>query len=212
MKIAISMQVAHFIAQLLIAGNLLALIVGVLMLVAPQRLASMFKVSDRWVSTKRTFEPLDMVHDTDNIVLRYPRVLGVILTVGAAFILIRGGIFAASLSAADGGRLLARVFGAGKIPPVVWEIFWLSMVAFIMLGALLALAVGTLSFYKKETLQRWSAIANRWVATHHIFDQLDKPNYGFNRLIHEKSKFWGACITVFSLCAIFLLIWYLRRW
>lgn len=212
MKTAISMQVAHLIAQLLIAGNLFTLLVGIMMLVAPQRLASMFKVTDRWVSTKRTFEPLDMVHDTDNIALRYPRALGAILVLGAAFILIRGGIFAASLSAVDGGRLLARVFGIGKIPPAAWEVLWISMVAFIMLGALLALTVGILSFYRKETLQRWSGVANRWVATHHIFDQLDRPHYGFNKLIHEKSKFWGACITAFSLCAIVLLIWYLRRW
>lgn len=213
MKTAISMQVAHLIAQLLIAGNLFTLLIGVMMLVAPQRLASMFKVSDRWVSTKRTFEPLDIVHDTDNIALRYPRVLGAILVFGAVFILIRGGIFAASLSAAEGGRLLARVFGAGKIPPAVWEIFWLNLVAIVLLGALMALVLGILSFYrKKEILQRLFGLANRWVATHHIFDQLDKPHYGFNKLIHEKSKLWGTGITVFSLCAIFLLIWYLRRW
>ncbi len=145
MKTAISMQMAHLIAQLLIAGNLFTLLVGVLMLVAPQRLAAMFKVSDRWVSTKRAFEPLDMMRETDNFVLRYPRVLGVILLVGAAFILIRGGIFAASLSAAEGGRLLARVFGAGKIPPAVWEIFWLNLVAIVLLGALMALVLGALA-------------------------------------------------------------------
>lgn len=212
MKTAISMQMAHLIAQLLIAGNLFTLLVGVLMLVAPQRLAAMFKVSDRWVSTKRAFEPLDMMRETDNFVLRYPRVLGVILLVGAAFILIRGGIFAASLSAAEGGRLLARVFGAGKIPPAVWEIFWLNLVAIVLLGALMALVLGVLSLYRKqEILQRLSDFANRWVATHHIFDQLDKPHYGFNKLIHEKSRVWGACIAAFSLGAIFLLIWYLRR-
>lgn len=213
MKTAISMQVAHLIAQLLIAGNLFTLLIGVMMLVAPHRLASMFKVSDRWVSTKRTFEPLDMVHDTDNIALRYPRALGVILVLAAVFILIRGGVFAASLSAADGGRLLARFFGAGKIPSAAWEVLWLNLVAIVLLGALMALVLGLLSFYgKKEILQRLFGLANRWVATHHIFDQLDKPHYGFNKLIHEKSKFWGACITAFSLCAIFLLIWYLRRW
>lgn len=212
MKTAISMQVAHFIAQLLIAGNLLALLIGVLMLVAPQRLASMFKVSDRWVSTKRAFEPLDMVHETDNIALRYPRALGTILVLGAAFILIRGGIFAASLSAAEGGRLLARIFGGGKIPPVVWEIFWLTLVATVMLGALMALALGVLSLYrKKKILQRLFGLANRWVATHQVFDQLDKPHYGLSKLVHKKAQVWGLCITVFSLCAIFLLIWYLRR-
>ena len=206
----LSIQMAHLIAHLLIAGNLLALIVGVLMLVAPHRLEAMFKVSDRWVSTKRTFEPLDLVHDVDGVVFRYPRVLGGILVVGAVFILVRGGLFAAGTSAAEGGRLLARVFGT-KLAPVVWEIFWVHMVATMLLGALLALAVGILSFYRMETLKRWSGVANRWVSTHHVFDSLDKPHYGLNKIIHGKSQIWGLLITVFSLCALFLLVWYLRR-
>ncbi|MEK7696929.1 MAG: hypothetical protein AAB346_02210, partial [Pseudomonadota bacterium] len=88
---------------------------------------------------------------------------------------------------------------------------WIFL-AIVLLGALMALVLGVLSLYRKqEILQRLFGVANRWVATHHIFDQLDKPYYGLNKLIHEKSRIWGACITVFSLCAIFLLIWYLRR-
>ena len=47
--------------------------------------------------------------------------------------------------------------------------------------------------------------------THQLFDPLDKPHYGLNKLIHEKSQIWGLLITVFSLCALFLLVWYLRR-
>lgn len=210
MKIALTIQLAHLIAHLLIAANIFALIVGLLMLAMPHRLEALFKVSDRWVSTKRTFEPLDLMRDTDRHVMRYPRVLGGILVLGAVFILIRGGLFAAKMSALEGGRLLARVFGA-KLPPVAWEILWVSLVALLLLGALLALAVGILSFYRRETLQRWSAYANRWVATHHLFDPLDTPNYTFNRIVHEKSRLWGALITAFALAALVTLFWYLRR-
>ncbi len=210
MKTAISQQIAHLIAHLLIAGNIFALFVGILMLAVPHRLEALFKVSDRWVSTKRTFEPLDLMHDADRHVMRYPRVLGSVLIIGALFILIRGGLFAAKMSAAEGGRLLARIFG-GSIPAPAWEVLWLSLVAVLLLGALLALALGVLSFYRMDTLKRWSDIANRWVATHHVFDPLDTPNYTLNKIVHEKSRLWGALITVFALCALIALFWYLRR-
>lgn len=210
MKIALSIQLAHLIAHLLIAANLFALIVGLLMLTMPHRLEALFKVSDRWVSTKRTFEPLDLMHDTDRRVMRYPRLLGGLLVVGAVFILIRGGLFAAKMSALEGGRLLARVFGA-KLPPAAWEVLWVSLVALLLLGALLALAVGILSFYRRETLARWSALANRWVATHHVFEPLDTPNYTLNKIVHEKSRLWGALISACALAALVALFWYLRR-
>jgi hypothetical protein len=210
MKIALSIQLAHLIAHVLIAANIFALVVGLLMLTMPHRLEALFKVSDRWVSTKRTFEPLDLMHDADRHVMRYPRLLGGLLVVGAVFILIRGGLFAAKMSALEGGRLLARVFGA-KLPPAAWEVLWVSLVALLLLGALLALAVGILSFYRRETLARWSAYANRWVATHHLFDPLDTPNYTLNKIVHEKSRLWGALITALALAALVALFWYLRR-
>lgn len=210
MKLAISTQFAQLIAHVLIAGNLFALLVGILMLAVPHRLQSLFKASDRWVSTKRTFEPLDLMHDADRHFFRRPHVLGSILVVGAAFILIRGGVFAASIDAVQGGRLLARVFGA-KLPPPVWEIFWITLVSTLLLGALLALVLGLLSFYRLDTLKRWSATANRWVATQHLFDSLDVPNYGLNKIVHEKSRLWGTLITVFSISALIALFWYLRK-
>ncbi len=209
MKTTISIQLAHLIAHLLIAGNIFALLVGILMLTIPHRLEALFKISDRWVSTKRTFEPLDLMHDVDRHVLRYPRVLGGVLVVSSLFVLVRGGLFAANLGAAQGGKLLARIFG-GRLPEPVWEIFWIMLVSLLLLGALLALAVGLLSFYRLETLKRWSGTANRWVATQHLFEPLDAPNYLLNKIVHEKSRLWGALISAFALGALIALVWYLR--
>lgn len=211
MKLALSMQMAHLIAHLLIAANIFALIIGVLMISMPHRLGALFKVSDRWVSTKRTFEPLDIAHDTDQRLFRWPRTLGTLLVACSVYVLVRGGMFAWNMDAAEGGRLLAKVFG-GRLPAQAWEVLWITTVSLLLLGAIMALVLGILSFYRLQTLKRWSTFANRWVATHHLFEPLDAPNYTLNRIVHDKSRQWGILVTVCAICALVLLFWYLRRW
>ena len=131
--------------------------------------------------------------------------------VGAAFILIRGGIFAASFPSAEGGRLLARIFGAGKILPAAWEHPLVEFGRRRAAGRLWRWYWACSLYRKQEILQRLFGVANRLGGDAPHLRSARQPYYGLNKLIHEKSRIWGASITVFSLCAIFLLIWYLRR-
>ena len=43
----------YYLILFLIFGNLFAFLIGVLMIAAPQRLGDLFKISNRWVSTRR---------------------------------------------------------------------------------------------------------------------------------------------------------------
>lgn len=210
MQTAATSPLLQFLTHLIIAGNIFALLVGLIMLVSPERLGALFKVTDRWVSTRRTFEQLDYMHDTDGVAFRYPRVLGGVLIAGALFILIKGGLFAAGTTAAAGGRLLARIFG-GRLPAPAWEVLWITLTSVVLFGALLAFAVGLLAFFRTETLQRWSELANRWVTTNRYLEPLDTPHYAINRIVHEKPRVWGGAIALAASVALVLLIWYVRR-
>ena len=92
----------YFLILFLIFGNLFAFFIGVLMIAAPQRLGYLFKISNRWISTRRMTKPLEKPRQADRAMLRYPRMLGAIMLASAALILIKGIIFISGVSAADG--------------------------------------------------------------------------------------------------------------
>ena len=55
----------YYLILLLIFGNLLAFFIGVLMVTAPARLNNLFRISNRWISTRRMTKPLAMPRQAD---------------------------------------------------------------------------------------------------------------------------------------------------
>lgn len=189
----------YYLVVLLIFGNVFALIVGVLMLAAPQQLSALSKFSNRWVSTHKFSEMLEKSRSADRAMLRYPRILGTILLVSAALILIKGTIFITGVSAVDGGKLLARLFGDMNISSSAWESLWLSLIAFIALGAVTAVVVGFMSLFRPGQLKSWAGIMSRWISTSQLSKPLDTPHYHLDKLVGAQPRVWGGVITVLSL-------------
>ena len=202
-------DVVRYLILLLIAGNLFALAVGVMMLLAPARLNAWFNVTDRLISMRRLTKPLDVMRDTDTTLFRYSRVLGAAMLAGAVFILIKGGLFFSHLDVVEGGRLLARFFAAGG-PNPAWEALWLALGVFIMFGALLALVVGGLMLFRLETLRRWSEAANRWFSTRRAFKPLAVTNLGLVQHVRAKPQLWGGIIAAAALYSLVMLVWFAR--
>jgi hypothetical protein len=189
----------YYLVVLLIFGNVFALLIGVLMLAAPQQLSALFNISNRWISTRRITKPLEMPRQTDLAMLRYPRVLGAILLASAALILIKGMNFITGISVADGGRLLARLYGDAGISSSAWESLWISLIAFIVLGTVMAVAVGLMSLFKLGKLKHWLEASNRWVSTRQVTKPLDTPHYHLDKLVVAQPRIWGGVITALSL-------------
>ena len=189
----------YYLVVLLIFGNVFALIIGVLMLVAPPQLSALFKFSNRWISTRKITKPLEKPRPTERVVLRYPRVLGVILLASAALILIKGAIFITGMSVADGGRLLARLYVAADISSNLWESLWISLIAFIAMGTVMAVAVGLMSLFQLGKLKHWAESINRWVSTRQLTKPLDTPHYQLDKLVVAQPRVWGGVITVLAL-------------
>ena len=198
----------YYLVVLLIFGNFFALIIGVLMLAAPQRLEALFKASNRWISTRRMTEPLDTPYPAERAMLRYPRVLGAVLLASAALILIKGTIFIAGMSVADGGKLLARLYGDADMSSSLWESLWISLIAFIALGAVMAVVVGLMSLFKLGQLRRWAEFVNRWVSTRQLMKPLDTPHYYLDKLVVARPRVWGGVITALALFSTLVLWWF----
>ena len=198
----------YYAVVLLIFGNLFALFIGVLMLVAPRQLNALFKFSNRWISTRKLTKSLDKPRPTDRAMLRYPRVLGAIMLVSAALILVKGTMFLAGVSAADGGKLLARLYGDADLSSSLWEILWLSLIGFIGLGAIMAVAVGLMALFQGVQLKHWSVGVNHWVSTRKLTKPLDMPHYHLDKLVVAQPRRWGGVITVLALFSAVVLWWF----
>ncbi len=198
----------YYLILFLIFGNLFAFFIGVLMLAAPQRLGDLFRISNRWISTRRMTKPLAKPRQADRAMLRYPRVLGAIMLASAALILIKGIIFISGVSAADGGRLLARLYSGVNLSAVAWEVIWVTLITIILLGAILAIAVGLMSLFKLGKLKHWAESANRWVSTRQLTKPLDMPHYHLDKMVSAKPRLWGGVITVLALFSSLVLWWF----
>lgn len=198
----------YYLVMLLIIGNLFALGIGVLMLAAPQQLSAVFKFSNRWISTRKLTKPLEKTRQTENAMLHYPRVLGAILLASAALILIKGASFVTGMSVVEGGRLLARLYGDADISGGLWESLWISLIAFIVLGALTALVVGLMSLFRPGQLKHWGKSTNRWVSTRKMTKPLDTPHYQLDKLVVARPRLWGGVITVLALFSTLVLWWF----
>ena len=200
----------RILIYLLIAGNLLALFVGVTMQAAPGKLHTWFGTWAGWITLRRVTKPLDVPRNTDRFVLRHPRLLGATLLASAILILIKGALFVAPLSAAAGGQILARLFPATRLASTAWETLWLSSIWLLALGALLALAVGLLALFRMDWLESWSALSNRWISTRRVAKPAAKPYFGLDRLVRDKPRLWGGLITLLTLYTIAVLVWFVR--
>lgn len=209
MSLAPGSPVYYFVLFLII-GNLAALLLGVLIMTTPRRMGALFSGRARWISGRRLTKPLEVSRETDRALLKHPRVLGAIMLTSAALILIKGTLFISEIGTAEGGRLLARLYGGTHLASGAWESLWLSLVSLIMLGALLALAVGLLSMFSTKTLKRVSQIANRWISTRRAFKPFAKPHYQLDKLVRERPRLWGGVITVLSTYAVVVLGWIVR--
>lgn len=198
----------YYLILFLIFGNLFAVFIGVLMIAAPQRLGNLFRISNRWISTRRMTKPLAKPRQADRTMLRYPRVLGAIMLASAALILIKGIIFISGVSAADGGRLLARLYGGVNLSAVAWEVIWVTLITIILLGAILAIVVGLMSLFKLGKLKHWAESANRWVSTRQLTKPLDMPHYHLDKMVSAKPQLWGGVITGLALFSSLVLWWF----
>ena len=199
-------SVLYYVVVLLIYGNIFALAIGVLMLVSPKWLNSLFQYSNRWVSTRRMTKPLEKPRPTERAMLRYPRVLGAILLASAALILIKGAIFITGMSVVDGGRLLAGFYAGADISRSTWEATWISLVVFIVVGTMMAIVVGLMSLFKLAKLKHWLERVNRWVSTRQATKPLDMPHYHLDKMIVARPRLWGGVVTALALFSV-LMLW-----
>jgi hypothetical protein len=200
----------RYFLYFLIAGNLLALVIGTLLLARSQRLAGWVGEGARWLTLRRWLKPLEIPRDVDRTLLAYPRLLGAVLLASGLFILIQGTVFVSHYTAIEGGRLLAQFFRTPQWAPAAWETLWAALMALIAIGALLATIIGATALWRGDQLKAWSATANRWVSTRQAAKPLTRPHTGIDHALSARPRLWGGVIVVAALYVLAVLIYFAR--
>lgn len=201
----------QYLFYLLIAANLAALVVGVAMLAEPERCKRWFGTEHKPRSVRQSIKRLEVAHDADTPLLSRPGLLGSMLLVAAVLILVKGSHFVSAIDVPQGGKLLARLFGAPVATPAVWESAWLSLVIFIALGALVAAAVGVVVLTRPDWIRQWSRVSNRWVSSRQATRRVSQAGayYGADRLLQQYPRPFGAIVTIVSLYTLAVMIGFL---
>jgi hypothetical protein len=197
----------RYLIYFLIAGNVVAFIIGAMLLLAPQHLSGWVGIGARWLSFRRATRALDMNHNTDPMLMQYPRTLGAVLVLSGAIIFVRTTLFMVQVSTPDGGRLLADFFGGGLSTPA-WEVLWSSLLLVVLFGAVLALVIGLLALFNTALLQRVSDFGNRWVSTRTATRSMARTYRPLDRLINGAPRVWGAVIAALAVYAAVMLWWF----
>ena len=189
---AIKEILVQFVVAMLCGGSVLGLLMGVGLLLKPERIALLNQYSSRWFSSDNMTEQLDRSRSTERFFYRYHRLVGGALFVGAMFILY---IFLFSYNL----RRISAATAAGY-----WVLLDVLM-AILLVGCVLAALVGIIVALRPSVLREIEKSANRWVATDGIVKFFNRMNYSPDRKILGQRKVAGVVIIAGSLYVLIVL-------
>lgn len=148
-----------------------ALLVGILLLLAPARMLRVADYLNREYSfINKLVRMLDRPHYIEPFIYRHHRVAGLVLAVFSGYFLWKAG----------------TVF----MPPIIHPILHGVLIAFNVIALLLGIEI----FVRPSLLKRTERMANRWLSTEAVVDVLEKPINKPERLAHRYPRALGAVI------------------
>ena len=182
-----------FLVSLVIFG-VMSLATGLGLIYSREKTFQLFRVLNRWISTRHVLKPVEVPHETDVIAHKYRH------WIGGAFVGF-GAISMIGLIARLDTSAISTVFGEnGTHPVIAW--FVESARWFLVVGSAFGIAVGAmLLFYPNAegTLERYT---NRWVSSRRIVRNWDDMNMTLDKLVEAHPRPSGWLITVASVAVV----------
>jgi len=202
-------EVMRLFVVLLIVGNVLALVVGLSLLIVPRKIVKLFSLNSvHPLSMRHVTKTLEIPRNSEKVMLRYPRTLGIALLAGGVFVLIKWTVFVSALDVKAGGQTLMRLYADVRWPAPLWESIWLAVLILVLLGALFAMLVGALALVRVETLKSLSSLTSRWVSTRQAAKPVSRPYYGIDRFVATHPQALGGVITLLSVYTLIMILWF----
>ncbi len=189
----------------LVVGSFAGLLVGAVLVIAPQRLQHLSALLNRWVSTRQFDKGLERSFSVDPWFYRYRQASGVLILLGSLYVLY---YFTAGLDrglAVDG---LARHFAY----PVAFVAALLdALVLFSLLGALCAVMVALFMLFRPSLLRGVEQGANQWLSLRRTLKPMEIPRTDMDVYVLRYARQTGIFLLLGGLYTmVFLLIWLSR--
>ncbi len=195
---AIKDILVRFFVAMLCGGSVFGFLVGVALLLKPERIELLNQYFSRWFSTDKMTEQLDRSRPTERFLYGRHRLLGGALFVGAMFVLY---IFLFSYNV----RRMSTATTSG---------YWVlidALVAILLIGAVLAALFGIVVAARPSLLREIERSTNRWFATEGIVRFFNSIRYSPDQQILQRRKIAGIVVIAASLYILVILAPFLWR-
>lgn len=185
--------VPSFLTVFFVVG-VLGLALGIGLIVHSEKMSRFFDVMNRWVSLRRALRPMEVSRDSWPALLRYRQWLAAAIVAGAGYTLY------ILLNSVDVERL-AMILGTKSGLPLAF-IAWIahSVEWFLVLGNLVALAVGVMFWFFPDALAVMEKKSAHWISTRSMAKEAGRPHYGLDNWAAASPRIAGMLI--FALAAV----------
>lgn len=184
----------------LMLGSVAGMAVGALLLFRCERLRSISAVLGRWISTRNMDRTLEKRISLDPWFYRHSKVTGVLLLMGALFIL---SYFVFQL---DRTQTLVGLMRRMNWPATQAEILLDALVLLSLLGALAAAVFALFILFRPSLLRDFEQGANRWVSLRQALKPMEIPRAGVDDYIFRHAALAGALLLLGSLYLLAMLL------
>ena len=187
--------VAHVVVPSVLVFVLIVGVVGILLgLALIARNKSILRLLERlnhWTSLRRALKPLEVPREIEQGVRKYPRGLGIIVLIGAAFSLY---FLLLRVSGADFTALLTTRPAEGAL------LWFANGLRWALIGAnLVALAIGIVLAFLPQMMGPLAASANRWVSSRRLTQKGDEMDLTLDLAVHAYPRIAGVLIALGAL-------------
>ena len=183
------------LAIFLLIAALLGILLGLLLTFKPDLMERINRVANRWISMRQVDRLLDRVISLEQWFYQYHRPLGILVILGAVYILVYFGVLF------DKAIALQRL--NGYVPSGLLDGLLDALVLTSLIGAVAALFVGLLLWLRPSLLRGFEEEANQWISSRRATKVLDVPHDQVNRFVARHARQIGYLLLLGSLYLFF---------
>lgn len=185
------------LAIFLLIAALLGILLGLLLTFKPDLMERINRITNRWISVRQIDHLLDRIISLEHWFYQHHRPLGILVILGAAYILVYFGVLF--------DRTIALQHLTGYAPSGLLDGLLDALVLTSLIGAVAGLFVGLLLWLRPSLLRGLEEEANQWISSYRAIKVLDVPHDQVNRFIARYAQQTGWLLLLGSFALFFLM-------